>query len=155
MISAHLSINYLHQLTSQSKNPAINLNYRYIPFLIISNLSISHTLNMKSKQSFALLMLIFLSSCVTQRKVEYFQDRNKDIKAYKEAEFPDYRLKANDELYIQINSLDEETASVFSNTGQDPYLGSMQPYGASLLSYSIDKDGYLLLPGNWQNSRQG
>jgi polysaccharide biosynthesis/export protein len=68
------------------------------------------------------------------------------MKSFKEAELPDYRLKPNDELYIQINSLDEAAANVFSNGKQDPYLGSMQPYGASLMSYSIDKDGYLLLP---------
>jgi polysaccharide export outer membrane protein len=90
--------------------------------------------------------LILLSSCVTQRRVEYLQDSNKNMKSFKEAELPDYRLKPNDELYIQINSLDEAAANVFSNGKQDPYLGSMQPYGASLMSYSIDKDGYLLLP---------
>jgi polysaccharide export outer membrane protein len=86
------------------------------------------------------------SSCVTQRRVEYLQDSNKNMKSFKEAELSDYRLKPNDELYIQINSLDEAAANVFSNGKQDPYLGSMQPYGASLMSYSIDKDGYLLLP---------
>jgi polysaccharide export outer membrane protein len=92
------------------------------------------------------VFLGLLSSCVTQRKVEYLQDSNKSIKSFKEAEFPDYRLKPNDELYIQITSLDEAAANVFFNGKQDPYLGSMQPYGASLMSYSIDKDGYLLLP---------
>jgi polysaccharide biosynthesis/export protein len=92
------------------------------------------------------IFLGLLSSCVTQRKVEYLQDSNKNFKSFKEAEFPDYRLKPNDELYIQINSLDEASASVFSNSRQDPYVGSMQPYGASLLSYTIDKEGYLLLP---------
>ena len=93
-----------------------------------------------------IVTLILLSSCVTQRRVEYLQDSNKNMKSFKEAELPDYRLKPNDELYIQINSLDEAAANVFSNGKQDPYLGSMQPYGASLMSYSIDKDGYLLLP---------
>jgi|ERR1035437_6421787 polysaccharide export outer membrane protein len=92
------------------------------------------------------IFLGLLSSCVTQRRVEYLQDKNKNIKSFKEAEFPDYRLKPNDELYIQINSIDEAAANVFSNSRQDPYVGSMQPYGASLLSYSVDKDGYLLLP---------
>jgi polysaccharide export outer membrane protein len=87
-----------------------------------------------------------LSSCVTQRKVEYLQDSNNTIKTFKETGFEDYRLKPNDELYIQINSLDEAAANVFSNTRQEFYLGSMQPYGASLISYTIDKDGNLLLP---------
>jgi polysaccharide export outer membrane protein len=69
------------------------------------------------------------------------------MKSFKEAELPDYRLKPNDELYIQITSLDEAAANVFS-TGKEQtyYVGTMQPYGASLMSYSIDKDGYLLLP---------
>jgi polysaccharide export outer membrane protein len=93
------------------------------------------------------VLLGLLSSCVTQRKVEYLQDRNKNTKAFKETEFPDYRLKPNDELYIQINSLDEAAANVFSNNKQEStYVGSIQPYGASLMSYSIDKEGYLLLP---------
>jgi polysaccharide export outer membrane protein len=96
----------------------------------------------------------FLSSCVTQRKVEYLQDKNKNVRAYDEAEFPDYKLKPNDELYIQINSLDEGAANVFSNAAsQQSYsTGSMSPYGASLSSYSVDKDGFLLLPviGNVQ-----
>jgi polysaccharide export outer membrane protein len=101
----------------------------------------------KSINVIALLIFLGLvSSCVTQRKVEYLHDRDKNIKAFKEAEFSDYKLKPNDELYIQINSLDEAAANVFSNGKQDPYLGSMQPYGASLMSYSIDKEGYLLLP---------
>ena len=90
---------------------------------------------------------MILCSCVTQRKVEYLQDSNKNFKAFKEAELPDYRLKPNDELYIQINSLDEAAANVFSaGKEQSYYVGTMQPYGASLMSYSVDKDGFLLLP---------
>jgi polysaccharide biosynthesis/export protein len=93
-----------------------------------------------------IVTLVILSSCVTQREVEYLQDKNKNFKSFKEAELPDYRLKPNDELYIQINSLDEAAANVFSKSGQDSYTGYLQPYGASLLSYSIDKEGYLFLP---------
>jgi polysaccharide export outer membrane protein len=96
--------------------------------------------------SLTIVTLVILSSCVTQRRVEYLQDNNKNVKSFKEADFSDYKLKPNDEMYIQINSLDEAAANVFSNTRQDYYLGSIQPYGASLMSYSIDKDGYLLLP---------
>jgi polysaccharide export outer membrane protein len=95
----------------------------------------------------AISILVMFSSCVTQRRVEYLQDSNKNFKAFKEAELPDYRLKPNDELYIQINSLDEAAANVFSaGKEQSYYVGTMQPYGASLMSYSIDKEGYLFLP---------
>ena len=97
----------------------------------------------------AFIMYCFLfSSCVTQRKVEYMQDRNKNINSFSEAEFPDYRLKSNDELFIKISSLDEGAANVFSSSGSQSMgnSGTISPYSASLISYSIDKEGYLLLP---------
>lgn len=75
------------------------------------------------------------------------QDKNRDVKPFKEAEFPDYRLKPNDELYIQVSSLDEAAAGIFSNSKEQIYsMGSLTPYSASILSYTIDKDGYLHLP---------
>lgn len=95
------------------------------------------------------MLIIILSSCITQSKLEYLQDSNRDIKAFPEAELPNYKLKPNDELYIQINSLDEAAANVFSTASGQPsslMAGSISPYGASLISYSIDKDGFLLLP---------
>jgi polysaccharide export outer membrane protein len=101
-------------------------------------------------QNTALKVLIvcfgLLSSCVTQRKVEYLRERDISIKEFKEADFPDYKLKPNDEVYIKVKSLDDEAANIFADSRlESSYTGAMQPYGASLLSYSIDKDGYLFL----------
>ncbi len=95
-----------------------------------------------------IFVAIFFSSCVHQRDLEYLQDKNKTSKTFTEALIDDYKLKINDELYIQINSLDEAAANIFSSTSsqQSLYVGSMDPYGAYLMSYAIDKDGYLLLP---------
>jgi polysaccharide biosynthesis/export protein len=93
-------------------------------------------------------ILSIITSCVSQHEVEYLQDKDKRIKSFNEAEVPVYRLKPDDELYIQINSLDEAAANVFSNSGNQPSSGSkdISPYGASLISYSIDKAGYVVLP---------
>lgn len=92
-------------------------------------------------------ILCIAGSCVTQKELEYMQDKNTDIKSFKEADFPDYRLKPNDELYIQVSSLDEAAAGIFANSKEQTlYVGTIQPYGASLLSYSVDKDGFLHLP---------
>ena len=90
----------------------------------------------------------FLSSCVTQHEVEYLQDKDKRIKSFSEATVQDYKLKPDDELYIQINSMDEAAANVFSGSGNQSSSVSMgmSPYGASLISYSIDKKGYVILP---------
>ncbi len=106
--------------------------------------SLSGRLIMLTAASF----LFVLSSCVTQHNVEYLQDKDKRIKSFNEAEIQDYKLKPNDELYIQINSLDEAATNVFSTSTpqQGQGVASIQPYGASLASYSIDKKGYLLLP---------
>jgi len=94
------------------------------------------------------LFLCLLSSCVTKRKAEYLQDKNENIKAFNEADFTDYNLKPNDELYIQVSSLDVGIANPFSNVGNQSSSGAggLSPYGASLVSYTIDKDGFLLLP---------
>lgn len=93
-------------------------------------------------------ILILFSSCVVQHDIEYLQDKNKGIKVFSEAQIEDYKLKPNDELYIKISSLDDAAASIFSGTGVQPalYMSSIQPYGASLMSYTIDKEGYLHLP---------
>jgi polysaccharide biosynthesis/export protein len=94
------------------------------------------------------LHIILLGSCVTQQKVEYLRDKNDNIKPFIEAEFPDYKLKPFDELFIQISSLDEGAANIFYNTGSQTSstAGGLQPYSASMISYSIDKEGCLLLP---------
>jgi polysaccharide biosynthesis/export protein len=98
-----------------------------------------------------LLFLIFLLisvSCVTQKNIEYLQDQDKNMKAYEESSTEDYQLKPNDELYIQISSLDEAAANIFSGTSSErlTVIGSIEPYGAYLLAYSIDSDGNLNLP---------
>jgi|WetSurSiteA1Bulk_404760.scaffolds.fasta_scaffold03584_1 polysaccharide biosynthesis/export protein len=107
-----------------------------------------HPLSLKIDSNRHFLVLVFfllvLNSCVTERKTEYIQDSDKDNHAFNDTEFPDYRLKPNDQLYININSLDEAAANIFSNATQQPL--SLDPYGTSLLSHSVNKDGYLLLP---------
>lgn len=99
-----------------------------------------------------LMPLVFttlpFSSCITQKNVEYLQDEDKGIKSFTEARYEEYRLKPNDELYIQISSIDDAAASIFNNSTspQSFSVGTIQPYGASLASYSVDKDGFVQLP---------
>lgn len=95
-----------------------------------------------------LFSLLFLGSCVTQRDVEYLQNLGTSATSFTEAKVEDYKLKTNDELYIQISSLDDQSANMFTGTGgqQAFNMGTIEPYGASLISYSIDKEGYLILP---------
>lgn len=114
-------------------------------------------MNLKENNMFSLkkndlfisgILLFLLTGCVTQRDIEYLQKSNRTQKSYSEAEVLDYRLKPNDELYIQFKSLDDPNANVFSmvNGQQSTSSMNLDPYAASLLSYAIDKEGYLQLP---------
>jgi polysaccharide biosynthesis/export protein len=95
------------------------------------------------------IILIMYSGCVTQHDLEYMQQSGQATKTFKESEVPDYRLKPNDELFIQVNSLeDPSSAEVFSlvNGQQRSSSTTLDPYAASLLAYSINKEGFLQLP---------
>ena len=93
------------------------------------------------------IIILSLSSCVTQRKIEYLQDKEKGLKAFPESNIQDYKLKPFDEIFIQITSLDETANNVFGSSSTNLItMGGMQPYGASLISYSINGEGYLQLP---------
>lgn len=91
-------------------------------------------------------LFFVLTGCVTQSDIEYMQAKDKNIKAYKEANIADYKLKPFDELYIRITSLDEAAANVFANASSQQEQTGMSPYGASLISHTINKEGYLQLP---------
>ena len=100
----------------------------------------------KTQVFFLGIIIVFFLGCVTQRDLEYMQTKDKNTKAYKEAEMPDYKLKPNDDLYIRFSSLDAAEASIFADARGQQSTTSLDPYGAYLISYSIDKDGFLLLP---------
>ncbi|TAJ12105.1 polysaccharide export protein [Marinilabiliaceae bacterium JC017] len=93
-------------------------------------------------------LILLLSSCVTQKNLEYLQKEDVDILSYTEGLVEEYKLQPKDELYIQISSLDDPSARIFSSAGNQQYVdvGGIEPYGASLLSYTIDNDGNILLP---------
>jgi polysaccharide export outer membrane protein len=99
--------------------------------------------------------ILLIQGCVSQRDIEYLQLKGNASKSFKDAEIADYRVKINDELYIRVSSLDAETSSLFNTMGgntDNSFAGSMQPYGASLVSYTVGKDGTVRLPiiGNIQ-----
>jgi polysaccharide biosynthesis/export protein len=91
-------------------------------------------------------LIFFLSSCVVHHEVEYLQQKKQLSSEYPNTGLKDYKLKPKDELYIQISSLDEAAATISSSTSSSSLMGGMNPYGASLLSHTIDKEGFLELP---------
>jgi polysaccharide biosynthesis/export protein len=92
-----------------------------------------------------LSVVLILSSCATQKQLEYIQTRGKEKKEFSKIELVEYTIKTNDELYIQISSLDETASNVFKGSERSTY-GSMDAYSASLISYTVDKNGFVDLP---------
>lgn len=108
----------------------------------------------KHVKMFPFIILTFtllFSSCVSQRNVEYLRDESRqqgDVTTYTDATVSDYKLKPKDELYIQIRSLDDPSTNVFQQLGvqEGGNMSYIQPYGASLMSYLVDKAGFIQLP---------
>jgi polysaccharide biosynthesis/export protein len=94
------------------------------------------------------VLLVFLfSSCVTNCKLEYLQQKSHQKAEYPNPGLEDYKLKPKDELYIQISSLDDVAAGISSSSNSASMnMGGMNPYGASILSHKIDKEGFVELP---------
>ncbi len=64
-------------------------------------------------------IILFFSSCVSQRDVEYLRDLSSnqgEIKSFNDADIQEYKLKAKDELYIHIKSLDDPSTNIFQST---------------------------------------
>ncbi len=63
--------------------------------------------------------------------------------SYEEADNPEYKLKPDDALYIQISSIDDAASNVFA---QATATMTMDPYGAYMQAYIVDQEGFVQLP---------
>ena len=97
----------------------------------------------KSKFAVLLLLSIFtLSSCITNRDLEYIRS-NQEIKKVK-ANKQDYRLQAGDLLSVQISTVTEQQHDFFNKEeNSNSQLMIQNPY---LYGYLIKNDGFLNLP---------
>jgi polysaccharide biosynthesis/export protein len=106
-------------------HPGLRTCHKYILFLLIS---ISFT----------------ITSCVTQRNLEYLKKDKNTLTSYSEAPYTEYKLQPSDALYIQISSLDDAASNVFEKTKGTE--SALDPYSAYITSYTIDQNGYTQLP---------
>jgi polysaccharide biosynthesis/export protein len=90
------------------------------------------------------ILPLLLSSCVTQRDLEYMKEKRGSQLSYNEASYTDYQLKSNDALYIQIRSLDDAASNAIF--AQSATIQTLDPYSAYLTSYTVDKEGFVQLP---------
>ena len=106
----------------------------------------------KSKFAVLLLLSIFtLSSCITNRDLEYIRS-NQDIKKVK-ANKQDYPLQVGDLLSVQISTVTEQLHDFFNKEqSSNAQLMVQNPY---LYGYLIKDDGFLNLPSFGQVKAEG
>ena len=89
----------------------------------------------------ALLMLLFVASCSTQKQVPYFQDL-KEKESVKIAPPQDIRLKPGDQVTIHVNSKDPELALPLNLTFSSNNTGNNN----TRLAYTVDERGFIDFP---------
>ena len=89
----------------------------------------------------ALLMLLLVASCSTQKQVPYFQDL-KQKESVKIAPPQDIRLKPGDQVTIHVNSKDPELALPLNLTFANNNMGN----NYTRLAYTVDERGYIDFP---------
>lgn len=86
---------------------------------------------------------LFFSSCVPQEKLKYVQDETSAVvKEVYSHDRPEKKIKPFDNLYINVLSLDEQTARIFSNQNSS-ITGGMS---IDLLSYTVSETGTIDFP---------
>jgi polysaccharide biosynthesis/export protein len=94
--------------------------------------------------------MLMLNSCRTQKDLTYLADmKNDSLEKGLPGESPDYILKPNDNLYVNVQSMNEDVNKLF-NVGSSMQGGAYQVYGEPSGQYVygnlIDKAGTITLP---------
>lgn len=104
-------------------------------------ISISHALTVP-----VLLLFLVLASCVPQKKIRYFQDKNNNDTTettYKNPRTKDYQVQVADNLFIRLMSVDDKNTTFEKwTTATNIY----QEEGIYLNSYSVDQEGFIEFP---------
>lgn len=97
-----------------------------------------------------LLVVMFISSCVPIKKIEYLQQEidknNAGTSHFQNPHQPVYRIRPGDNLYIRINSVLSKSENFFDD---DDYSRSSNYYndqGIYLNSYQVNDSGYIDFP---------
>jgi polysaccharide export outer membrane protein len=95
----------------------------------------------KLQIQFLLLLLIILTSCVSQKNVRLIQEKvNKEMKAqFENPRATSYRIQSGDHLYVRVYSVDPKTSKFFQS--DFPYL--MNSTYQYLNTYVVDEFGYI------------
>ncbi len=102
--------------------------------------------------SLALLLLLIITSCSSRKKFTYINDlNNNELLQGLPPEAPTYKIKSNDNLYIDIQTLNPEINILFNPSKGSGYSsGTSQNYGELtgqyLNGFQVDMEGFVTMP---------
>lgn len=111
-----------------------------------------YCMNFMKKTSFlVLLLLLVLSSCVTQKDLIYLQNNGNASSTIpiNEIQNKPYRVQSNDVLSIRVKTIDPKINELFVLTSGNQNAGGMMQQGEQGLyfnGYNVDSQGFIRLP---------
>jgi len=90
---------------------------------------------------FILVAIILMHSCIPFEKLKYVQPDKDETQTKFINKGIDKTIQPRDELYINVFSIDEQTKQIFDSRVQGGGEATI-----SLLSYTVDSDGYINFP---------
>jgi polysaccharide export outer membrane protein len=100
----------------------------------------------------ALIVMLSFVSCRTSEELVFLKDmEDHEIQEGLPVAIPDYRIQVNDNLYVNIQSMNPEANLIFNpNQGNGYQAGTYQMYGQAssqyLNGFQVNKDGNITLP---------
>ena len=97
------------------------------------------------------LLALNFTSCRSTKTMKYFQDVQNGLQKGIPASAPAYLIKTDDNLYINIQSMNQEVTQLFSPSKTASYGGGTQSDFGQLSSqylngYPVNQRGMILLP---------
>lgn len=92
------------------------------------------------------VLLVMLSGCVSQKKIMYLQQApdQDSVLLWQMTKAPEYRVQANDNLYVSIKSLSERANEIFNQQSSSADMTS--DAAIYLNSYTVSKEGTIDFP---------
>jgi polysaccharide export outer membrane protein len=92
------------------------------------------------------LVLVSLSSCVTNKKLTYIQYNGVVNDTIEPVTPSNYKLMPYDNLFIRVVTPDPQWSAMFNTMPVTTYSISVTEQSADLVSYPVDDEGFIQLP---------
>jgi polysaccharide biosynthesis/export protein len=101
----------------------------------------------KSSGLLATLLIAYLAtSCITSDRLTYLQKSEIKADTTNFVQYQDYMIQPFDNLFIKVVTPDPQWSEMFNTVQSNASGTTMTEQSADLISYSVDRDGYIELP---------